>query len=85
MFAPDKSSRSVFRGRSRRNLPMAFSTPPFLPGCMGIAEEGIDAELAGDALVSGELGAVVEGDGTSQRRRQGLEHADQRGGDGIGL
>jgi len=34
-----------------------------LPWRMGIAEVRLDAELIGEASVSGELGAVIEGDG----------------------
>ncbi len=40
--------------------------PALLPGAVGIAEEGLDAEFGFEAVVLGELGAVVEGDGLAQ-------------------
>src|SRR6218665_1243180 len=55
-----------------------------LPGCMGIAEVGGDADLV-EFVVSGELGAVVEGDGAARRRRQRFERGPERGGDGFGV
>jgi hypothetical protein len=33
-----------------------------LPRGARVAEEGLDAELVGDALMAGELGSIVEGD-----------------------
>ena len=39
----------------------------FLPGRVGVAEEGLEAELV-ELVVAGELGAVVEGDGLSHGR-----------------
>src|SRR6266700_2207407 len=44
-----------------------------LPGAMGIAEEGLEAELGFELMVEGELGAIVEGDGLAQRVGQGFE------------
>ena len=43
----------------------------FLPGCVRVAEEGLDAELVVKCEVLGELGAVIEGNGTSEFGRQG--------------
>ena len=37
-----------------------------LPGCVRIAEEGAQAELATELVVQGELGAVVEGERAAQ-------------------
>jgi hypothetical protein len=34
---------------------------------MGIAEEGLDAELGFEVVVEGELGAVIEGNGLDRR------------------
>jgi len=37
----------------------------FLPGAVGIAEEGADGELVGEKKMLGKLGAIVDGDGAS--------------------
>src|SRR5688572_3609480 len=56
----------------------------FLPGAVGIAEEGLDTKLLVELVVPGELGAVVEGDGSSQVLGKSLEQATERaGGDGC--
>ena len=47
----------------------------FLPGRMRIAEEGLDAELVVEFVVFGELGTVVEGDGTPEFSGQRSEQA----------
>ncbi len=47
------------------------------PGAVGIAEEGVDAELGFELMVEGELGAIVEGDGLAQRVGQGFEPGTQ--------
>ena len=64
--------KSVLRGRARRMRPMAFSMPPF---CQG---HGYRRRRFGyrsfEAVVLGELGAVVEGDGLAQLG-QGLNQA----------
>jgi len=57
----------------------------FLPWCARVAEVGIDFELAGDALMAVELGAIVEGDRAFEGVRHGVQHPDERVGDGIGL
>ena len=56
----------------------------FLPGAMGVAEEGLDAKTGVEAMMFGELGSVVEGDGAAKFRRQGLEPGQQLAGRGIG-
>ncbi len=56
-------ARSVLRGSTRRMRPMAFSMPPFLPGGIRIAEEGLQIKRLAQVEMAGELGAVVEGDG----------------------
>lgn len=61
------------RGMKRRIRPMAFSIPPFARA-RGGAEEGLDQEAL-QGKVTGELGAVVEGDGPPQRPWQGFEQA----------
>jgi hypothetical protein len=40
---------------------------------LGIAEVGLDAELPGEPVVPGELGSVVEGDGSEHVGRHGFE------------
>ena len=54
----------------------------FLPGTVGIAEEGPDCELVGEDEVLSELGAIVQGDGFAQpaieRPKPGRELADSR-------
>ena len=47
-----------------------------LPGGMGIAEEGLDAQGV-EAVVAGELGAVVEGEGLAPRRGKVTQQALQ--------
>jgi hypothetical protein len=64
----------------------------------GVAEVGVEAELLFDAAMAGKLGApfdcppaagaqdrIVEGDRAPQPGRHGIEHVDERVGDGIGL
>ena len=51
---------------------------------MGIAEEGLDAEVGFEAVVLGELGAVVESDGLAQLGWQGLEPGDELASGGFG-
>src|SRR5690606_8393675 len=50
---------------------------------MRVAEEGPHAEAV-QPVMTGELGAVVEGEGVTQGRRQGGEDADELLGDGAG-
>jgi hypothetical protein len=52
----------------------------FLPRCMGVAEERLHQEAL-QGKMSGELGAVVEGDGTTQRLRYDFEQAHEMAGD----
>jgi hypothetical protein len=54
-----------------------------LPGSIAVAEEGLKAEPVQQAM-TGELGAVVEGQGSAQRRRQVGKHVDELIGDEIG-
>jgi len=56
----------------------------FLPRFVGIAEEGGEAEVLGELVVGGELGAVIEGEGLAQGRGEGLEESEQAVGDGLG-
>ena len=51
---------------------------------MGIAEEGLHAELGVELMVEGELGAVIEGDGLAQRAGQGFEPSLQLHGGRLG-
>src|ERR1700760_79080 len=56
----------------------------FLPGCIGVAEEGGDGNAV-QLVMAGELGAVVESDRPAQFGRQRLKQAgddigDRRGG-----
>src|SRR2546430_13546919 len=44
-------ARLVLRGKGRRMRPMAFSDAALLPGAMGIAEEGLHAELGVELMV----------------------------------
>ena len=50
---------------------------------MGVAEEGLDAQRV-EAVVPGELGAVVEGEGLAPRRGKGTQQALQGSGGGVG-
>ncbi|EXS68217.1 hypothetical protein BF95_17015 [Sphingobium sp. Ant17] len=77
MALPGKVSRFVLRGRFRRRRPMAFFDAAFLPRCAGIAEVGVEAELASNELVAAELSSVVEGDRLSQIGGHGAEHPDK--------
>ena len=52
---------------------------PLLPGGAGIAEESLDTQGM-EAVVAGELGAIVEGDGLASLRGEG----GQQAGDGVG-
>jgi len=61
------SLRSVLRGSERRKRPMEFFHAAFLPGTMGIAEEGLDAEGLVKPVMLGELVSVVETDGLAYR------------------
>src|SRR5262245_34285358 len=56
----------------------------FLPGAVGIAEEGLDTEHGCEVIVLGELGPVVESDGLAQFGWQELEPGEEslRGGFG---
>ena len=45
---------------------VGFFNLSLLPWRMGVAEEGAVDELAGELVVQGELGAVVEGHGAAQ-------------------
>ncbi|MHC2338437.1 hypothetical protein ACVIW0_007726 [Bradyrhizobium sp. USDA 4454] len=51
-----------------------------LPGRVRIAEEGLDREAV-QLQVTGELGAIVEGNGLAQAFRQGSKQADEMAGD----
>jgi len=55
-----------------------------LPGGVGIAEEGLGGEVV-QPIVSGEFGAIVEGDGLAQIRRQCREEGKKLLGDGVGF
>jgi hypothetical protein len=54
-----------------------------LPGRVRIAKEGLDGEAVKQAM-TGELGAIVEGHGLAQPRRQVFEERVQMRGDAIG-
>src|ERR1043166_8164657 len=54
-----------------------------LPGCVGIAEEGLDRELM-QCEVAGELGSVIEGDGMAQRLGHSSEQPEEMAGDTFG-
>ena len=64
-------------GVERGEVGLAGQAPPqapdgvfhaaFLPGAMGIAEEGLDAEGFVKPVMLGELGSVVEADGFAHR------------------
>jgi hypothetical protein len=51
---------------------------------VGIAEEGLDTEVGFEAVVLGELGAVVESDGLAQLGWQGFEPGDELARGGFG-
>ena len=55
----------------------------FLPGCVRIAEEGLDREAV-QRQMTGELGAVVESDGLAQLLRQVREEAHEMAGNTAG-
>ena len=54
-----------------------------LPGGMGIAEEGLNAQGM-EAVVAGELSAIVEGEGLAPRRGKGTQQAFQGSSGGVG-
>lgn len=56
----------------------------FLPGAVRVTEERLDAELFSEAVMSCELGAVIEGDALSEPGWQPAEHLGQRAGGGVG-
>ena len=58
--------------------------PALLPGAVGIAEEGLDTEVGFEAVVLGELGAVVESDGLAQLGWQRFEPGDELSRGGFG-
>ena len=55
-----------------------------LPRGVRITEEGLDGVVV-ELVMASELGAIVEGDGLSERRRQGGEESEKMLGDGIGF
>jgi hypothetical protein len=57
--------------------------PAFLPWCIGITEERLDAEAV-EFMMVGELGAVVEGDGPPQRLGQACEQPLELARDRLG-
>ena len=75
-----RQARSVLRGMERRRRPIEFSTPPFLPGTVRIAKEGLDAQGIVKPVMFGKLGAIVEAD----RLAQGMWEAAELLGDGPG-
>ena len=56
----------------------------FLPGFMGVAEEGGKAESLSEEVMSSELGAVVEGNGLTQGRGQRGEPVQETFDHGLG-
>jgi hypothetical protein len=54
-----------------------------LPGCMGIAEPGDDAMLAGEMIIGKELGAAVESDALARLGRQAGERLTDRPDDAV--
>ena len=55
----------------------------FLPGRVGIAEEGLDAQFV-ELVMEGELGSVVESDSLTPCRGQGSQHLTHGVGDRQG-
>src|SRR5487761_705376 len=55
-----------------------------LPGFVGVAEEGGNTQALGELVMGGELGAVIEGDGLTQGRRQRCEPLQEVIDDGLG-
>jgi hypothetical protein len=82
-WASEMVARSVLRGMTQRMRPIAFSTPPFCQGGIGVAEEGLDREPVQPAMAR-ELGAVVEGEAATQAGRQLGEQLGQVTSDGLG-
>jgi hypothetical protein len=77
-------SREVcFPGQSTSHASNGILDAAFLPGGMGVAEEGLEAEATVEPVMLGELGAVVEGDGLSQLAGQVGEQAFNGGCDGC--
>jgi len=54
-----------------------------LPGCVGIAKEGLHCEIM-QRQMAGELGTIVEGDGLAQCIRQGSEQMNEMASDTSG-
>ena len=53
-----------------------------LPGGVGVAEEGLDAQVV-EAVVTREFGAIVESDGLAPGWRQDCEQVVHGSGDGL--
>ena len=56
-----------FAGQRASQTPDGVFHAAFLPGTVGIAEEGLDAEDFVQPVMLGELGSVVEADGFAHR------------------
>jgi hypothetical protein len=77
-WAEVRAAMSIAPGRKRRRRPLTFLDTAFLPGCMGIAEPGDDAVLAGEMIIGQELGAAIEGDAATRLgRKVGERRADR--------
>ena len=71
---PDDLGKALFRKLSEIRLPGKEAAQPadgvldspLLPWRVGVAEEGLDAEVV-ELVMTGELGAVVEGDRLAKR------------------
>src|SRR6266851_1815913 len=66
-----------FAGQGASHASDGVFDAALLPGAMGIAEEGLHAELGVELMVEGELGAVIEGDGLAQPIGQRLEPSEE--------
>ena len=75
-------SRLVLRGKNLRRRPMVFSTAPFCQGLCGSQKKVRMASWSVREML-GELGAVVEGDGSAQSAIERLEPVAELVGDGL--
>ena len=72
-----RQSEIGFAGQGPSHAADGVFDAALLPRAMGIAEEGLHAELGVELMVEGELGAVIEGDGLAQPIGQRLEPSEE--------
>ena len=72
-----------FAGQEAAHSADGIFDAALLPGGIAVAEVGLQPEPVQQAM-AGELGSVIEGEGSPQRRRQIGQHIDELSGNKIG-